>query len=104
MTTPLLHVRVGRIVSPLSAMHPLIAALYIGDDRVSDMVNHRDMRQVRAYYNGFLAGLTRTGDVRYGSTITLARRGAYPFRDVEGLVPVNLAYKLADGIDPMLDE
>ena len=103
MTTPLLHVRVGRIVSPLSDTHPLVAALYIGDDCVSDLVNHRDMRHVRAYYNGVLAGMTMTGAVRYGSTVVFARRGAYPFRDVEGVVPVNLVYKLADGIDPMLD-
>jgi hypothetical protein len=100
MPTPELHVRVGRVPHE---SHALVAMLYAGDDCVSHTVNFRDMRQVRSYYNGVLAGLTLTNAVRYGDTITLDRIGSWPYKRVQAVVPINPEYCVADGIDLMLD-
>lgn len=103
MTAPLLHVRVARV--PHSDTHPLIAMLFAGDDCVSHTVNHRDMRAVRTYVNGIIAGLTLTNAVRYYDTvITLDRIGGWPYKRVECTVPSNPEYRLADWIDPMNDD
>lgn len=99
MTVPELHVRVARVPHE---SHALVAMLYAGDDCVSHTVNFRDMRQVRSYYNGVLAGLTLTNAVRYGGTVTLDRIGGFPYRRVECVVPINPHYDVAAGIDLML--
>jgi hypothetical protein len=102
MTHFLLHVRVD--IDPVATTHPLRAALYAGDDCVSQTVHHRDMRQVRAYYNGVVAGLTMTGAVRHGETILSLTVSRWPHHAAYFTVPVNLEYRLADGIDPMHDQ
>lgn len=103
MTTPALSVRVGRVLDHITT-HPLVASLYAGDDGVSQTVNFRDMRQVRSYYNGVLAGLTMMHTVTYGQEISLPHIGRWPYRSVAAIVPVNPTYVLADSIDPMTDE
>lgn len=99
--TPELHVRVGR--AQTITTHPLYAALYAGDDCVSQTVHFRDMRQVRSYYNGVLAGLTLTNSVYYGDTITLTAVGGYRHHRVSAIVPVNPHYDIAPSIDRMDD-
>ena len=101
MPTPALSVRVS--LSPTITTHRLFASLYAGDDCVSQTVHFRDMRQVRSYYNGVLAGLTLTNNVHYGDELILTTVG-WPRRAAIVTVPVNPEYLLADGIDPMTDE
>ena len=95
-----LHVRVALVPHET---HALVAMLFAGNDCVSHTVNFRDMRQVRSYYNGVLAGLTLTNAVSYGDTITLDRIGSWPYKRVECIVPINPEYRVADGIDLMPD-
>ena len=95
-----LHVRVTSVPHET---HMLLAMLYVGDDCVSYSVHFRDMRQVRSYVNGMLAGLTLTNAVRYGDTIELDRIGGFPFKRIACTVPVNPEYILGDDIDPMHD-
>jgi hypothetical protein len=102
MTAPLLHVRVALVDHP---SHPLIAMLFAGDDCVSHTVHHRDMRAVRTYVNGVIAGLTLTNAVHHERTeLTLDRIGGWPYARVTCRVPINPEYRLADGIDPMTDD
>jgi hypothetical protein len=102
MTAPLLHVRVALIDH---SSHPLIAMLFAGDDCVSDTMHHRDMRAVRAYYNGMIRGLTLTNAIRYETTeVTLDRIGHWPYARVTCHIPINPEYMIAHGIDPMNDD
>lgn len=100
MTAPELSVHVTRVPHET---HGLLAMLYAGDECVSHTVHFRDMRQVRSYYNGVLAGLTLTNAVRYSDTITLDRIGGFPYKRVQCVIPVNPEYCVADGIDLMND-
>lgn len=98
-----LRVVVGRVTTPPTT-HPLVASLYVDDHCVSQLVNFRDMRQVRSYYNGVLAGLTMTHDVRHGDTVMLYTVGTFSRARIPAVIPVNPEYTVADGIDMMTDE
>ena len=74
-----LVVMVGYITTP-NETHPLITFLADAEDQkqFSSFVQHRDMNQVRSYYNGLLDGwnLVKAGGVH--RTIELTVIGKYP--------------------------
>lgn len=92
------HVVVGYVLATggVSETHPLIA--YIADAetgiQLSQAVNHRDMRQVRCYYNGWSSALHTVG-VR---EIQMDHVGIWPYARDTYEVPVNFPYIIADSV------
>jgi hypothetical protein len=79
--------------------HPLVAYLADAEDgkQAGPTVNHRDMRQVRTYYNGWLAALSDTGYALGEGYVNLHMIG-WPLHRRLFLLPVNFEYHIAEAV------
>jgi hypothetical protein len=101
MTTQLI-VKVGYVLGfgGVAETHPLLTFIADKEDgaQLSDPVNHRDMRQVRAYYNGWLSSARQLKAGGVHNIVELDVRGRWPFSKRECHLPVNFEYDIAERV------
>lgn len=80
--------------------HPLLTYLADAEDgaQFSDTVNHRDMRQVRCYYNGYASAMSAFSVGGVHRVVEIDQRGKWPFAKREFHVPVNFEYRIAEAV------